>query len=68
MRNGGVSFFPAADPNFIYVYTSLPVGTDQAHTDSVTKIIEGRVYKAVNWPNPIIKSIITNVVESRSID
>jgi len=61
MRNGGVSFFPAADPNFIYVYTNLPVGTDQAHTDSVTKIIEGRVYKAVNWPNPIIKSIITNV-------
>ncbi len=61
MRNGGVSFFPAADPNFVYVYTSLPVGTDQSRTDSLTKIIESRVYKAINWPNPIIKSVITNV-------
>lgn len=61
MRNGGVSFFPTADPNFVYVYTSLPVGTDQAYTDSVTKILEERVYKAINWPNPIVKSVITNV-------
>jgi multidrug efflux pump len=61
MRNGGVSFFPTADPNFVYVYTSLPVGTDQSYTDSVTKILEERVYKAINWPNPIVKSVITNV-------
>ncbi|MBK5285386.1 MAG: efflux RND transporter permease subunit, partial [Bacteroidia bacterium] len=40
IRNGGVSFFPTADPNFVFVYTSLPVGTDQAYTDSVTKIVE----------------------------
>ena len=33
VRNGGVSFFPHADPNFVYVYTSLPVGTDQATTE-----------------------------------
>jgi multidrug efflux pump subunit AcrB len=61
VRNGGVSFFPVADPNFIYVYTSLPVGTDQSHTDSVTKVVEERVYKAIRWPNPIVKSVITNV-------
>lgn len=61
MRNGGVSFFPVADPNFVYVYTSLPVGTDQAYTDSVTRVIEDKVYKAVNWPNPIVKSVISNV-------
>ena len=60
-RNGGVSFFPVADPNFVYVYTSLPVGTDQSLTDSVTKVIEEKVYKAINWPNPIVKSVITNV-------
>ncbi len=64
MRNGGISFFPQADPNFIYVYTSLPVGTDQAYTDSVTKIIEGRVYKAIDWPNPVVKSVIANVTVS----
>lgn len=60
-RNGGISFFPTADPNFIFVYTSLPVGTDQAYTDSVTKIVEDRVYKAIRWPNKIVKSVITNV-------
>ncbi len=61
IRNGGVSFFPMADPNFVYVYTSLPVGTDQSMTDSVTKIVEEKVYKAISWPNPIVKSVITNV-------
>ncbi|HLG33266.1 MAG TPA: efflux RND transporter permease subunit [Bacteroidia bacterium] len=62
IRNGGVSFFPTADPNFVFVYTSLPVGTDQAYTDSVTKIVEDRVYTALNWPeNKLVKSVITNV-------
>ncbi|MCX6291184.1 MAG: efflux RND transporter permease subunit [Bacteroidetes bacterium] len=61
LRNGGISFFPKADPNFIFVYTSLPVGTDQAYTDSVTKIIEDKVYHAINWPNKMVKSVIANV-------
>ncbi len=61
VRNGGVSFFPTADPNFIYVYTNLPVGTDQSYTDSVTKVVEERVYSAINWPNKIVKSVISNV-------
>jgi multidrug efflux pump len=61
IRSGGVSFFPHADPNFVFVYTSLPVGTDQAYTDSITKIVEGRVYKAIDWPNPLVKSVISNV-------
>ena len=61
VRNGGVSFFPVADPNFIYVYTSLPVGTDQSYTDSITKIVESKVYNAIEWPNKIVKSVIANV-------
>ncbi len=59
-RNGGISFFPAADPNFIFVYTSLPIGTDQAYTDSVTKIVEDRVYKVLD-DRSIVKSVIANV-------
>ena len=61
MRHGPISYFPQADPNFVFVFTSLPVGTDQAYTDSVTKIVEDRVYKAINWPNPLVKSVIANV-------
>jgi multidrug efflux pump subunit AcrB len=64
VRNGGISFFPTADPNFIYVYTSLPVGTDQTYTDSITKIVEDKVYKAIEWPNPLVKSVIANVTVS----
>ncbi len=61
MRNGGVSFFPKADPNFVFVYTSLPVGTDQAYTDSVTKIVESKVYGVIGENNPLVKSVISNV-------
>ena len=56
-----VSFFPKSDPNFIYVYVQLPIGTDQLVTDSVTHIIENRVFEAVGEKNPIVESIIANV-------
>ena len=61
MRNGGISFFPVADPNFVFVYASLPIGTDQAHTDSITKIVEERVYKVLGDSNDLVKSVISNV-------
>ncbi len=64
VRNGGVSFFPTADPNFANVYISLPVGTDQSYTDSITRIVENRVYQAIRWPNPIVKSVTSNVAVS----
>lgn len=60
-RNGGVRFFPEADPNFIFVYTTLPVGTDQAYTDSITKIVEQRVFKVLGENNPLVQSVISNV-------
>ncbi len=61
VRNGGVSFFPTADPNFIFVYTSLPIGTDQQYTDSITKIVENRVYNVIGEDNKLVKSVISNV-------
>ncbi|OQA12312.1 MAG: Cobalt-zinc-cadmium resistance protein CzcA [Bacteroidetes bacterium ADurb.Bin397] len=60
-RAPGVSFFPTAEPNFIYVYLTLPVGTDQAYTDSITQIVEKRVTEVVGADNPIVSSIISNV-------
>ncbi|MFN5325175.1 MAG: efflux RND transporter permease subunit [Bacteroidota bacterium] len=61
VRAPGTRFFPEADPNFIYVYLTLPVGTDQSYTDSVTKVLEGKVNQIVGNNNPIITSIISNV-------
>lgn len=60
-----VAFFPKGDPNQIFVYLKLPVGTNVEYTDSVTKILEARVNKILGTENgkqnPIVESIISNV-------
>ncbi|TAL68887.1 MAG: efflux RND transporter permease subunit [Bacteroidetes bacterium] len=56
-----VNFFPEAEPNFVYIYVKLPIGTDAKITDSVTKIVEEKVYKIIGRRNPIVKSVIANV-------
>lgn len=59
-----VVFFPQGDPNYIYVYIKLPVGTAVEYTDSITRIVENRVYKIVEpdgKPNPIVDAVIANV-------
>lgn len=66
-----VVFFPTADPNFIYTYITLPIGSDQVYTDSITSIVEDRVTQAVSVdgkPNPIVSSIISNVAVGASED
>ena len=61
VRQPKVEFFPSGDPNFIYVYATLPIGSDPATTDSITHIMEDRVYKVMGESNPIVESIIANV-------
>ncbi|MBX7204028.1 MAG: efflux RND transporter permease subunit [Bacteroidia bacterium] len=61
IRKPDVVFFPQADPNFVYTYITMPIGTDQVYTDSITHIVEDRVYKVVGEDNPLVESIIANV-------
>jgi multidrug efflux pump len=65
VRKVPVVFFPKGDPNFIYVYLKMPVGTNVDYTDSVTKTIEAKVMHVLNGsdnkPNPIVESVISNV-------
>lgn len=56
-----VEFFPSADPNFVYVYVTLPIGTDQAYTNGVTEQLEKRVAQVVEPDKDIVSSIISNV-------
>jgi multidrug efflux pump len=60
-----VVFFPKADPNFVYVYLKEPVGTGVDYTDSITQVLEKRVYKVLDMENgkknPNVESIISNV-------
>ena len=69
VRGNKSTFFPSGDPNFVYVYLKLPVGTDIKFTDSVTHLLEGRVQKILQkelpgQPGGIVESIITNVAVS----
>lgn len=66
LRNNPKPFFPDGDPNFVYVYLKLPVGTSVTYTDSVTSVLEKRVYKILEKEHPgqpgsIVESIISNV-------
>lgn len=61
VRGPAVVFFPQGDPNFTYVYVSLPVGTDQSYTNEVMKDVEKKVYAAIQNDSDIVSSVITNV-------
>jgi multidrug efflux pump len=56
-----VEFFPNPEPNFVYVYCEMPMGTDANVTDSVTKIIENKVYDVIGRNNPNVESVISNI-------
>jgi len=60
-RSPKIVFFPQGDPNFVYVYVKLPVGTDPAKTNEVMKVVEKKVNTVLGDSNKIVKSIITNV-------
>ncbi len=63
----GIAFFPKADPNQIYVYIKLPVGTSVEYTDSITKTLEAKVNtvlgidRAKRKENPVVESVISNI-------
>jgi len=69
LRGNGVQFFPKGDPNFIYVYLKMPVGTDIKTTDSVTRLLEDKVHGVLGKDQPgapgsIVESVIANVAVS----
>lgn len=60
-----IVFFPEGDPNFVYVYVKLPVGTDVRYTNEVVQDLEKRVYKVLGMDegkkNTLVESVISNV-------
>ena len=63
----GIAFFPKGDPNQIYVYVKLPVGTGVEYTDSIVKTLENKVNtvleidNAKGKKNSIVESVISNI-------
>jgi multidrug efflux pump len=69
VRNNPKPFFPSGDPHFVYVYLKMPIGTKTQTTDSVLRILEGRVYKVLGNEKPgvegsVVESVIANVAVS----
>jgi multidrug efflux pump len=69
VRGNKQTFFPSGDPNFVYVYLKLPVGTDVKYTDSITHVLEKRVLNVLEkekpgTPGSIVESVIANVAVS----
>ena len=62
-----VVFFPESEPNQIFVYLKLPIGSEVNYTDSITKIVENNINEVLNIgqgkTNPVVESIITNVAK-----
>jgi multidrug efflux pump subunit AcrB len=66
IRKPPVVFFPNGDPNFIYAYVRMPIGTDQRVTDSITNIVEDRVINAIGKDNKVVESVISNIAIAAS--
>lgn len=56
-----VVFFPDNEPNNIYIFIKMPVGTDVLVTDSVTRMVEKRVMNILGDDNPSVESVVANV-------
>jgi multidrug efflux pump len=58
-----VVFFPSGDPDYVYIYNKMPVGTDAVVTDSVTRRIEEKVFEVLEKEDAmgIVNSVIANV-------
>jgi len=54
-------FFPENEPKYINVFVEAPVGTEIHSTDSITKIVESRIFEISKPYSPAIKSIVANV-------
>ncbi len=61
LRSPAIETFPAGEPHFAYVYINMPVGTHQSVTDSMTKLVEKKVYTVIGEHNPMVESVISNV-------
>lgn len=54
-------FFPTGDPPIVYVYLKMPVGAKTSYTDSLTSVLEDKVFRVLGKNNPIVESVISNV-------
>lgn len=66
MRQPKVEFFPQNEPQNIFVFAEMPIGTDVVLTDSMTRIIESDLEEVIGEDMDIVESMQTTVGEGVS--
>lgn len=61
IRTPKIVVFPQNNPGNIYVYLRMPAGTDIEVTDSITHILESKVFDIIGHDNPDVESVVSNV-------
>ena len=64
IRTPSIVFFPGGEPNNIMIYITMSEGTHIAVTDSITKVVEDKVYGVLGHNNPNVESIVSNVASN----
>mgnify|MGYP006269391945 CR=1 FL=1 len=59
-----VEFFPEGDPNEVYLYVELPLGTDVEETNAFIKKLEKKIFRTLEPYKSIVQSVVTNVGEA----
>lgn len=61
-----VEFFPNADPLYVNAFVELPLGSDIAATNDVTRTIERRIIDMLEPYDPIVEAVLTQIGENTS--
>ena len=61
-----VIFFPESDPDYVYVYVDLPLGTDIERTNNKMKAVETKIKNILLPYGDIIDAILVNIGENTS--
>ena len=61
-----IVFFPSADPIYINAFVEMPLGTDIAATDRVTKQLEENIEAAIAPNREIVEAVLTQIGENTS--
>ena len=61
-----IVFFPSADPIYINAFVEMPLGTDIAATDAVTRELETKIQEVIAPHRDIVEAVLTQIGENTS--
>lgn len=66
IRQPKVEFFPSADPIYVNAFVELPLGSDIAATNRVSKQLEERIMDTVDPYASVVEAVLTQIGENTS--